>query len=114
MLVRWLIVCTRWPNLIEGGFEKAEKAEKPPEPAALMRALVEDLRSAKADDAEASRLLDEFAKPDYPWSAQDVKNLKLAALISTLAREAGDTPSSGDPNQAGNQPVQTEGSSKGS
>jgi hypothetical protein len=107
-LVRWLLFCAGWPELIDDCLDVADKSANSPD---VLATLIEKLKgeyldqvkeeqSDQAKEEESNQepvfpewlhSLKEFAaldKGEQRLSAQDINNLKLVAQISTLIRES--------------------------
>jgi hypothetical protein len=97
-LVRWLLFCAGWPELIDDCLDVAEKS---PTASDVLAKLIEKLDEEQSDEAQEEqpnqepeipewlRSLKEFAEVDtveQRLSAQDINNLKLVAQISTLIK----------------------------
>jgi hypothetical protein len=112
-LVRWLIFCARWPELID---ECVAVADELPDSPNVLATLLDKLKQehpgqAKVEGLDQTRVppsslhsLEDFAKfdgPDSLLSAQDIKSFKLVAQISTLVRESVAPRRRSDPGLAG-------------
>ena len=99
-LVRWLLFCAGWPELVDDCLDVAKKSPNSPD---VLATLVEKHKEEYLDQAKEEQSdqepvfpqwlqsLEEFAnfdKGEQRLSAQDIKNLKLVAQISTLIRES--------------------------
>lgn len=90
-LVRWLLFCAGWPELIDDCLEVATDSPDSPD---VLAALIEKLKEQHPEQApvvpQSLQSLERFANFDNHGrlSAQDIKNLKLVAQISTLIRES--------------------------
>ena len=97
-LVRWLLFCAGWPELIDDCLDVAAGAPNSPD---VLATLIEKLKVDQSDKTKEAQTdqaavplwlqsLEEFAGFDNRGrlSAQDIKNLKLVAQISTLIKES--------------------------
>jgi hypothetical protein len=91
-LVRWLLFCAGWPDLIDDCLDVAEKSPDSPD---VLATLIEKLEKEQSDQEpdipEWLQMLKDFAAVDngeQRLSAQDINNLKLVAQISTLIKES--------------------------
>jgi hypothetical protein len=97
-LVRWLLFCAGWPELIDNCLDLADKSPGSPD---ILAKLIEELENEQSDQAQEEQpnqdpdipewlqSLKEFADVDSSeqrLSAQDINNLKLVAQISTLIK----------------------------